>query len=610
VSGRAAAPRPIVPKRVASSRRVTPRRVALRRPAQRLGDDRGATAVITAVVATALFAAGALAVDLGNVYAREARVEAVVDQVAVAAAGGLPDPCGAVRAAAESLVADGNAVLDDVPGEDVDTWEHMAQHLTDATAGNGDIEILGPDGTDVTPVFGAGGAALDPADCTEVGTRVRVVAPAATVAVGLAAAIGVEPIEVVAAAGAALVAPLPVLPLAIPEECAADGPRTYVVAPEEPVVLPEAADGSAFTPPGVATTLLGVVIQPTLDDGRLVADVSLFPPTFDGARTGAWVADFRSVRDGTPVQVPGVFASGVLTGNPLAAEVRLPVPEEVLEAGGSWRVRIGRQAQPGDAPVAPFTDALGMTRTVAWGAGTAVLVVSTPAAPPQACDPAGLYGDVLLVEQPDPRGTAANGMTGAVPVGDTVVLAGAVQQRARAGDVSSGLLSRLSASAPPCPAGPLLDRPDWTVAGLTITATNGAECYGTIEGTAPDLRWRFADPALVEDPRFFVVPVVDLSSVLPDLRFPQTPVTVTVTGYRIGFVTDETPGLALPVCSTLECTGISVSDPSGPVDRLRIHSLDPALLELAGTVRLRDNGHPWLTGPLPSTAPRDVHLTE
>ena len=581
-------------------------------------DDRGATAVITAVVATGLFAAGALAVDLGNVYTRHARVEAVADQAALAAAGALPDPCAAVEAAATSLVEEGNAVVDDIPGEDVSTWQHMAEHLTDADPGNGDIEVLGPDGDDVTPEFGSGGTAVDPSACGDVGTRARVIVPPATVQVGLAAAVGVDPVEVTAAAGAALVAPLPVMPFAIAEECPADGPRTYVVSPQEPAVLPVPDAPESFVPAGVPPQILGVTYRPGLEGDQLVADVTIFPPTFPAASTGAWVAEYRSVRDGTPARVPGAFQPGqpgVLVGDPLDAQLRLTVPAEVLEAGGSWRVRVGRAAVAGDSPVAPFTDALGMTRPVAWASTTADLVVSGPAAPASACDAAGRYGDVLLLDEAtprgsSPRGTAATGVTRALPVGESVVVAGADQQRAWAADVSSGVLSRLSTPGPACPAGPLLDRPDWTVAGRTLTATNGAGCYGGVVGSAPDLRWQFTAPELVEDPRFFLLPVVDLDSAVTDLRFPESPVTVPVTGYRLGFVTDETPGQPLPGCDALTCTGITVEDPSGPVARLRIQVMEPALPDLADRVRLRDNGHPWLTGPLPATAPRDVHLIE
>ncbi|MGF1661108.1 MAG: pilus assembly protein TadG-related protein [Kineosporiaceae bacterium] len=581
-------------------------------------DDRGATAVITAVVATALFAAGALAVDLGNVYTRQARVEVVADQAALAAASRLPDPCAAVEAAARSLTEPGNRVLDDIPDDVADDWEHMAEHLTDAVPGNGDIEVIGPDGGEVTPVFGASGSAVDPAACGAVGTRVRVVPHAATVQVGLAAAVGVDPVDVRAVAGAALVAPLPVMPFAIAEECAADGPRTYVVAPQEAAVLPVADDESSFVPAGVPATRLDVTYRDELEGDQLVADVTLLPSTFDAARSGLWVAEYRSVRDGTPVQVPGTFQPGqpgVLIGSPLDAELRLTVPAEVFETGGSWRVRVGRVAVAGDSPVGSFTGPLGLTRTVAWAAATTELVISEPAAPPSACDTAGRYGDVLLLDEAtprgsSPRGTVATGVTRALPIGTDVVVTGAAQQRAWAGEVSSGVLSRLTAPGPDCPLGTLPDRPDWTVAGLTLTATNGAECYGGIQGSAPAQEWLFSEAELVEDPRFFLIPVVDLDSAVAGLQFPESPVTVRVTGYRLAFVTDETPGLPLPACDVLTCTGVTLEGPSGPVSQLRIHVMEPALPALADRIRLRDNGHPWLTGPLPTSAPRDVHLVE
>jgi hypothetical protein len=51
-----------------------------------------------------------------------------------------------------------------------------------------------------------------------------------------------------------------------------------------------------------------------------------------------------------------------------------------------------------------------------------------------------------------------------------------------------------------------------------------------------------------------------------------------------------------------------MSDWDGPIDRLRIVAFDPGDIDISGEVRLRDNGNPWLTGPLSTDAPRDVHL--
>lgn len=60
----------------------------MRRPAGRR-DERGATAVLVAVVSMALFGAGALAVDVGQVFAKRAALQSTVDMAVLAAAAQL-----------------------------------------------------------------------------------------------------------------------------------------------------------------------------------------------------------------------------------------------------------------------------------------------------------------------------------------------------------------------------------------------------------------------------------------------------------------------------------------------------------------------------------------
>jgi hypothetical protein len=208
-----------------------------------------------------------------------------------------------------------------------------------------------------------------------------------------------------------------------------------------------------------------------------------------------------------------------------------------------------------------------------------------------------------------------------VRLGDSVTVASHDIQRSLASTLSNGLLARLERPGPPCLPDPSLTRGTWTVAGRSITATNHAACYAvSVSGSSPALSWSFANPAVAADPRVFLLPVVDLdpTDTLADPPVPAAETTVTVSGYRVAFLTDETPqtvldGDAVPGCDgfgTVSCSGVAAAGSSGPLTRLSFIAFAPEALDLGGSVRLSNNGHPWLTGPLPTDAPRDVHLVE
>ena len=66
-------------------------------------DARGAVAVMVAVTATVLFAVGAVAVDMGNVYHKRADLQTNVDLAVLAAAAKLPDQAAARLEATDYL---------------------------------------------------------------------------------------------------------------------------------------------------------------------------------------------------------------------------------------------------------------------------------------------------------------------------------------------------------------------------------------------------------------------------------------------------------------------------------------------------------------------------
>ena len=74
-------------------------------------DDRGAVALVVAVLALVLFGIGALAVDLGNSFTRRRAVQTTADLAALAGAQSLPNTCQAWQNAV--IYLRNNPVVDD-----------------------------------------------------------------------------------------------------------------------------------------------------------------------------------------------------------------------------------------------------------------------------------------------------------------------------------------------------------------------------------------------------------------------------------------------------------------------------------------------------------------
>ncbi len=161
-------------------------------------DDRGAVAVITALVSVVLFGAAALAVDLGSMYQRRRATQTTADLAALAGAASLPDAA-AARAVARDYVGRNLAPGGPLPAAG---WDD------DNDLSNGEIDI------------------------TNGNTRVKVVVPRRTVDFGLAGAIGVYSSSVSASATAEIRSPaFGVLPFFVTEPEAA---RSYVCLKDKP----------------------------------------------------------------------------------------------------------------------------------------------------------------------------------------------------------------------------------------------------------------------------------------------------------------------------------------------------------------------------------------
>ncbi len=169
-------------------------------------DERGAVAVMMAVLVVLLFIIGGLAADMGNAWARKRDMQTQADVATISAANWGKDndhwpadtpakQAAITQKAAEYLLEDNNSAI----GQGDMTVAQVVSALTDGDASNGDIEFR--DG----------------------GQEMELVAPPATVNFGLATAVGLDSMEVTARATVGLFSELPgsgVIPFWLPDGCA------------------------------------------------------------------------------------------------------------------------------------------------------------------------------------------------------------------------------------------------------------------------------------------------------------------------------------------------------------------------------------------------------
>ncbi len=170
-------------------------------------DESGAVAIMVAILSALLLITGALAVDLGNAWARRRDMQTQAD-VAVIAAGNWakdqtptlwPADTAAEKDAiaqkmAEYILQDNNSAI----GMNVTTVAGVKSALTDASPGNGEIEFL--DG----------------------GTKIRLAPPPVTVNFGMAAVFGIGSTDITADATVGLFSEpsgTDVVPLWLPNGC-------------------------------------------------------------------------------------------------------------------------------------------------------------------------------------------------------------------------------------------------------------------------------------------------------------------------------------------------------------------------------------------------------
>ena len=139
--------------------------------------DRGAVAIVVAILATVLFAAAALSVDLGNAWARKREVQKQVDVSALGAGYLLPMHTGNKAAIADKVATYLSNIDNLAIGQN---GSISGSQLINGNAADGEIYFTAADGSACHPDDAAKN------DCV----RMRVVSPPATVAFGLANVIG------------------------------------------------------------------------------------------------------------------------------------------------------------------------------------------------------------------------------------------------------------------------------------------------------------------------------------------------------------------------------------------------------------------------------------
>lgn len=542
--------------------------------AHRLRDDGGAVAVITALVAVLLFTVAALAVDLSSAYARRLAVQTVADVAARDAAAALPSTCDAVLAGARSLAAEANRVPDDSGAPSLTSPASFAAvpaALLDDDLTNGEIDVYGPD-------LNGGGVIDDaPADitpCPGFATRVRVIAPPRTVRFSFGQLVDREQVSITASAVAGIVSALPLLPLAIPAECVAAKSHTLVVRQPGLTVADESpADSSG-------PNLLEIALPVAEDVTLRVSETRLRPfPAGYSARFSADGVDFYAAT----TEAEDVLGERVVT---------LQLPEEVRQRPGGWAVSVSLSPLPGDG-------------TGALGPWSRTRVFTVDAMPIPVCDPSGRYGDLLTITPVLPKTPAVDNVKAAAADGlqyslsSTVTVNGATDQNAVAERLSAGLLTRLTRPSPaPCAAGGI-DLGAWSPGGLTMTANNALSCYFPLGPST------LLPTTIIDEPRAFLIPVVDVGDVRPVGTTPAR-----VTGYYAAYVTGETPGTPGGLITTpgtrcsntgRSCNGVQLA-PSGSLAELTIFRFEASVLPEAYPVR--DNGYPFTTGT------RDVLLLQ
>jgi hypothetical protein len=268
----------------------------------RTRSEKGAIAIMVALLATVLFGCAALAVDLGNAWSRKRAVQKQVDVSALAAGWMLP-----MTTVNKSSIADKVATyLDDADNRTTGQATVTGAQLIDGVAENGEVVFLHDDGS----------------ACTENCTEMRVLAPKARVDFGFAAVLGRSHVDVQRDATVRVVSQLPpmekTVPFWLPTGCGfgpieadttqgatTDPTATATASPTTETRFQPASgdvgghvlDGAAITEVGYfgAATISGYTVNGISGGGIKKVTLRAYPPT------GEAYVDFAAQTDGNGI---------------------------------------------------------------------------------------------------------------------------------------------------------------------------------------------------------------------------------------------------------------------------------------------------------------------
>jgi hypothetical protein len=544
----------------------------------RLSDDRGAIAVLTAVLTVLLLGVSALAVDLGNMYARSGDAQKAADLAALAGAAvlvpqddrrGQPGASDIARAREEAhRVLIENAVYSDDTGFDLPAAGHEV--WTDGNPLNGEI------GVDVGAM------------------QVTVVVPPRTVHFGLARVFGFSESTVSARAVAEVRAPGQLLPFYLLDE---DGCRTesqfMAQSPDSPDPLkllnvPSDEPGAPVLEPGILSL--------TASNEITILGENFGPDGPDGMEVQFTLGGQNVIARNTSIKSLQITSTG-------PDSLVVTVPRRVRATPGDWVILVQNSDEVWGGTAPPEEPDLQLKLE---------LRLRIPGAPIiDDCYDPNPSGNLGLFEPntgvTDLRTNLINGLSGELRVDDEVTIG---LSSLTVGATTDGLIrgpnARLLATSPTDCNGTrdvpgditinndllscFIDNQPPNHPGHSIEGTLAADC-NDFPVDLNDHPGRSLRPTIYNSPRFFFVPVLEV----PEPFVPTAPVDVPVREFRAVFLTDETEGDGVgtdPYTDATTDNGISLR--GSTIDRITVYAFCPD--ELPNVVKEGGNGFPWQPG--------------
>ncbi len=293
-------------------------------------NERGITAVVVAISALMLFSVAALAVDLGNAYARKRSVQSQADFAAFAggAADNLPATQAAPRATDKAVIAVATYLNKNQPQDDAATADVCeaartcvtAPMLVDGSRANGEVYYGHFVGASLVPSL----------------NELTVYAPNAQVDYGLAGVMGFDSVNVQARATVAIKSgKVKALPF-----------YTYNGCDYGPQTISEPNNGHA-----VDTVLLShgtetntATLSSLSPAGIALGDASS-SLTINGTNLdGVTHLGFFESGDGSPGPEPVISTTAVTVTGTTKVELSAPLPSQVTSVQGVWYVRVRKSA--------------------------------------------------------------------------------------------------------------------------------------------------------------------------------------------------------------------------------------------------------------------------